>query len=56
MLVDAGERVHGVLVGVDVDGEFHDFVEAPDFVEAEGVIDMVVCIKDGVDARDIFSE
>lgn len=56
VLIDAGERGHGVLIGVDVDGEFHDLVEAPDFVKAEGMVDMVVCIEDGVDARDILSE
>ena len=43
-------------VGVDVDGLIHDLVESSDFVEPEGVIDMVVCIEDGVDAGDFFAE
>ena len=50
VLIDAGEGGHGVLVGVDIDWLIHDLIESSDFVEAEGVIDMVVCIEDGVDA------
>ncbi len=43
-------------VGVDVDRGVHDLVESSDFVKPEGVIDMVVCIEDGVNAGDFFAE
>ena len=56
MLIDTGEGGHGVFVGVDVNGLIHDLVESADFVEPEGVVDMVVCIEDGVDAGDILAE
>lgn len=56
VLVDPGERGHCVLVGVDVNWLFHDLIESADFVEAEGVVDMVVCIEDRVDAGDVLAE
>ncbi len=56
VLVHTGERVHRVLVGVDVYGLFHYLVESADFVESECVIDMVVREKDRVDAGDVFAE
>ena len=45
-----------MIVGVDVDGLIHDLIESADLVEPEGVIDMVVCIEDGVDAGDVLAE
>jgi len=45
-----------VGVGVDVDRGVHDLVESADLVEPEGVIDMVVCIEDGVNTSDFFAK
>ncbi len=56
VLIDAGEGGHGMFVGVDVDWLIHDLVESADLVEPKGVIDMVVCIEDGVDAGDVLAE
>jgi hypothetical protein len=56
VLIDALEGVHSVSIGVDVDGGAHDLVEPSDLVEPEGVIDMVVCIEDGIDAGDALAE
>ncbi len=56
MLIDTVQGGHGVGVSVDVDRGVHDLVESSDLVEPEGVIDMVVCIKDGVDTGDFFAQ
>lgn len=56
VLVHTRERVHRVLIGVDVDGLFHHFVETTNFVESEGVIDMVVSEEDRVDSGDVFTK
>lgn len=56
VLIDTGERGHGVLVCVDVYWLFHDLIESADFVEAEGMVDMVVCVEDRVDAGDVLAE
>lgn len=54
--VDAAEVVEDARLGVEVDGCVHDGVEASDLVEAEDVIDVVVCDEDGVEAVEPLAE
>jgi len=56
VLIDAGESGHGVFIGVDIDRLIHDLVKPADFIEPEGVIDMVMCEEDGIDAGDALAE
>ena len=56
MLIDTREGAHGVIIGVDVYWLIHHLVESADLVEPEGVIDMVVCIEDGINPGDVLAE
>ena len=56
MLVHPPQVLHGVRLGVDVDGRLLHDVEAAHFVEAEGVVDVVVCEEDGVAAPELRGE
>lgn len=53
VLVDAEERLHRVIVGVDINRRLHHRVESADLVEPEDVIDVVVREQDRVAAPQV---
>lgn len=52
VLIHAAEKGQGVVIGVDIDGSLLQGIEAADFIQAEGVINVIVGEEDGIDALD----